>query len=1218
MKKETSNIKKKFNPGEFEKKWQEYWEDNAIFSPDMDEAKRPYYNLMMFPYPSAEGMHVGNMYAHTGADIHGRFKRMQGFDVFEPIGLDGFGIHSENYAMKVGRHPKEQTQRAQENFYRQMHETGSAFDWKRTVETYDAGYYKWTQWIFTEMFKAGLAYRKKAMVNYCPSCKTVLSDEQVIAGACERCGTMVERRELEQWFFRITKHAGRLLDNIANLDWTEKVKIAQTNWIGRSKGSLITFPIADFRLRNGEKPNFVLLHGFGGSPRDNFFPAVKRQLEQVGFEVQVPELPNSDNPTEEEQVSYVLENMKFDECTILYGHSLGSVVAMKVVEKLKKPIAGLVLSGTFTKPEFLDHERPFANTFTWKFDAEKIKSSTGFVKVIHDTHDDAVPFERAKEVAEMLGVGVTPVMANSPHFDAKYEPEIIKALVGGIDVFTTRPDTLFGATFIVISPEHPIVKRITGLEFEVNAETVSSLKEYEAKAAQKSETERLSEDKDKTGVFSGIYALNPSTGGKIPVWVADYVLGGYGTGAIMAVPGHDARDFQFAKKYDLPITHVIMPSYVDEINPPQEGKENTKRTVIIGIVRDPKTNKYLILDWKEQGWKTFITGGVEEGEDIVEAAKREIAEETGYTDLRLVRELGGPTEAFFYAAHKGVNRQTKGFPILFELESDTREKVSTEESQQHEAVWMSEEEVIAAGLRHGEFNLLWERIQTGIDVYVGSGLLQNSGSWNGWHCKRDFDKVLEFISDQGWGRAEEQYHLRDWLISRQRYWGPPIPMLFCQACADAGRSWFSTQEAGNRNQKLGSSSESAGWYPVSTNQLPVLLPDIEDFKPLGTGKAPLANHPEFYETTCPECGGKAVRETDVSDVFLDSAWYFLRYTSTEKDDVPFVESRVKTWLPVDIYIGGAEHSVLHLLYARFVTMVLHDLGYTDFEEPFTKFVAHGLLIKEGSKMSKSKGNVINPDEYIEKYGADTLRTYLMFLGPFNQGGDFYDTGIEGMYRFLRRVWVLLTSRVEIGAEEDAAVTRVLHKTIKGVTTDMESFGYNTSIAKLMELYNALADGKTETDTIQVRRNTVEAFLKMFAPFAPHMTEELWHRFSGFGSQLSDVSHSVSQSAGSSDGQTDKQINNSLKTENGKQTTNYKSIHLSPWPTYDESQLEENEVVVVIQVNGKRRGEFVLAKQEAQNQTVAEEKAKVAAAKYLAGQTVKKVIYVPGKIINFVI
>lgn len=835
-----------FRPSMFEQKWQSKWENDRLFAPNFKVDKKPFYNLMMFPYPSAEGLHVGNMYAQTGADVYGRFKRMEGYNVFEPMGLDGFGIHSENYALKIGKNPMDQAKVSEGRFYKQMKSIGTSIDWSRTLETYDPDYYKWTQWLFIQLFKAGLAYRKKAEVNWCPSCKTVLSDEQVIDGKCERCGTVVEKKDLEQWFFKITEYAERLLKNIEGLDWTEKVKIAQTNWIGKSTGAVIEFSVIDL--------------------------------------------------------------------------------------------------------------------------------------------------------------------------DCK------------INVFTTRPDTLYGATFLVVSPEHPLLKKeCVSLQTDIS--------KYIEVAKNKTNQERTADEKEKTGVFSGLYALNPVNNKKIPIWVADYVLMDYGTGAIMAVPAHDARDFAFAKNYNLPVESVI---------------------------------------------------------------------QSGAKEVEL--------------------------------------------------------------------------------PYVGSGKLVNSGDWNDFNVPIDLPKVIDSISKKGFGRGEVNYHLRDWLISRQRYWGPPIPMVYCENCF---------------HDKKGEKNDMPGWYSIPLDELPVLLPNVEDWKPLGTGKSPLANHPEFYKTKCPHCGKDAVRETDVSDTFLDSSWYFLGYISSkitgnskkaentskdikqyqlskdlinkdEEKDSPWEQEIEQKWLPVTMYIGGAEHSVLHLLYSRFVSMVLYDLKFIHFEEPFSSFFAHGLIIKDGAKMSKSKGNVVVPDEYIEKYGADTLRAYLMFLGPFSDGGDFRDSGIEGMYKFLKRVWTLFSEKIG-DVEMSPEGKSMMHKTIKKTGEDISQFKYNTAIASLMEWYNFLSNHRV------IHKQEAETFLKLLAPFAPFLTEEIWSKFG-----------------------------------------NKSSIHLELWPSFEEKYLVTEEVVVVIQVNGKRRGEFVVQKAELNNEEKIKSQAQNIASKYLEGASIKKIVYVPGKIVNFVI
>lgn len=1187
----NKNNTPRYNHEEIEKKWQQVWAEKKVFSPDMDKAKKPFYNLMMFPYPSAEGLHVGNMYAQTGADVHGRFKRMQGFDVFEPIGLDGFGIHSENYALKVGTHPMDQVKKSEENFYRQMHSIGISVDWQRTVETYKPDYYKWTQWLFTEMFKAGLAYRKKEAVNWCPSCKTVLSDEQVINGECERCGSKVEKRELEQWFFRITEYAQRLLDNLETLDWTNKVKIAQKNWIGRSEGAILSFPVkGDYRV--------VDLHGFMADSQADFHPWLKKELEELGYSIEAPDLPNTNSPTVDEQAAYVLKHCKFSEDTVLVGHSLGTPVALKVLEKLEKPVKKTVLVAPFAQTGFLDHERPFEKTFDWKFDFEKIKSNAGEVILLRPQNDTAVPQKRSEFIQEKIGGAIINFTAEEDHATGKKEPEILKNVVVSLKAFTTRPDTLYGATFMVVSPEHPLVQNILDEKFEIRNSIfdIDEVRKYVKDAAAKTETERT-EEKTKTGVFSGLYAVNPVSGEQIPVWIADYVLMGYGTGAIMAVPAHDQRDFEFAKKYDLPIKQVIEPKFITKEGDEafREGQSVVKRNAVCVLLKNPKDGKYLCISWKEFVMNGLVTGGIEDGEDIVEAAKREIQEETGYKNIRFVRDPGITINTFFYQRQKKQNRWARFHYVEFELENEEKVEVADAEKKAHEVVWKTKEE-LADFFTVSEGSFIVDYLNGNESAYTGDGILTNSGDWNGWQMPQEIDKVFEYLEKKGIGKREVNFHLRDWLISRQRYWGPPIPMIFCEKCAKEGKSWFDSEEARKRfriqdsgfknedKSKIMNQPETMpGWYPVPMDQLPVKLPYIDDYRPIGirsgdsgqAGKAPLANHPEFYETTCPECGSPAKRETDVSDTFLDSAWYFLRYTSTDIDSMYFDIDRVKKWLPVNIYIGGAEHAVLHLLYARFVTMVLADLKLTDFEEPFTTFFAHGLIIKDGAKMSKSKGNVVVPDEYIGKYGADTLRMYLMFLGQFSQGGDFRDTGIEGMSRFIKRVWTLLHT-ISISETEDPEVLKSLHKTIKGVTEDLSKLSYNTAIAKLMEFYNGVSHREN------LAKSTVENFLKLMAPFAPHLTEEIYQ----------------------------------TKMVNDKEF--HQSIHVSSWPEYKEEFLKEDTVTVVIQVNGKRRAEVTIDVADFNNQKMVEEKGYEVLGERVNKSQVKKVIYVPGKILNLVV
>ena len=795
-----------YDPAAVESKWQARWAERKTNEPDLDRPAKPYYNLMMFPYPSAEGLHVGNMFAFTGADIYGRFQRLQGYTVFEPIGYDAFGIHSENYAISIGTHPGKLIPKNIAAFRNQLHRLGGMFDWRHELATTDPKYYKWTQWLFLQLYKAGLAYKKRAAVNWCPKDKTVLANEQVIDGRCERCRTPVEQRFLEQWFFAITKHAQRLLDNLDRLDWSDSTRTLQRNWIGRSEGAELTF------------------------------------------------------------------------------------------------------------------ETPAGQKIT---------------------------------------------------------------------VFTTRPDTVFGATYLVLAPEHPLVETLTAREQQ------TAVRGYQREAQTKDVVTRRVGDTTKTGVFLGSYVRNPATGESIPIWIADYVLMEYGTGAIMAVPAHDERDHEFATKFGLLIQPVV------------------------------------------QG--------------------------------------------------------AKGSALPF----------------------------------------------------VGDdGTLINSGTFDGLSCAEARKKIVAWLRERGAASARVQYRLHDWCISRQRYWGPPIPIIYCDAC---------------------------GVVPVPEKDLPVLLPPIEDFRPDDSGVSPLARHEEWYFVKCPRCGAKARRETDVSDTFLDSAWYFLRYPSTEFDDRPFDPARTKTWLPVTTYIGGNEHAVLHLLYSRFTTMVLKDLGQVGFEEPFPKLRAHGIIVKDGAKMSKSRGNVVVPDAYINQWGADTFRMYLMFLGPFQEGGDFRDEGITGIRRFLEKVWTLTHEVTPPAGDLPPAVVSKLHQTIKKVGSDVDGLQYNTAIAAMMEYVNEVRSAGC-TD-----RRAVEPLVIMLAPFAPHLAEELWE---GLGHQG--------------------------------------TIFDAGWPMHDDALAALGDVEIVVQVNGKVRGRLSVARGVSQKDVESRAFADEAVKKFLEGKAPKKVVYVQDRLLNVVV
>jgi leucyl-tRNA synthetase len=818
-----------YDPTKMEKKWQAFWAARGTNEPDMDGASNPFFNLMMFPYPSAEGLHVGNLYAFTGADFHARFQRLCGKDVFEPIGFDAFGIHSENYALKVNVHPMDLIPRSIANFTRQLERSGIMFDWSHTVDTTDPDYYRWTQWIFLQLYDAGLAVKKEAPVNWCPSCKTVLANEQVEGGKCERCGTEVGQRLLSQWFFRITEYVERLLENLDWIDWSPSTLTAQRNWIGRSEGALLRFHLAGDR-----------------------------------------------------------------------GDTL--------------------------------------------------------------------------------------------------------------EVFTTRPDTIFGATFMVLAPEHPLVEELTSTDHRSEVEAYRS-----AAAAIDLVERRKADDRTKTGVFTGGYAVNPATGDDIPVWIADYVLMEYGTGAIMAVPGHDQRDFEFARQFELNILPVVTPAEV------------------FAGVADPSSVE---LDFGDEAF-------VEHSEDE-----------------RLINS--------------------------------------------------------------GEF----------------SGLLASEGAV----------RIVEWLGERGLAEPKVNYRLHDWCISRQRYWGPPIPILYCDAC---------------------------GTVPVPEEDLPVVLPHVENFKPGDDGIAPLAKNESFYRTTCPSCGGSARRETDVSDTFLDSSWYFLRYPSTDFEDHPIDPARTDRWLPVDMYIGGEEHAVLHLLYSRFITMALHDLGHLPFEEPYVRFRKHGLIIREGAKMSKTKGNVVNPDETIDRYGADTFRTYLMFLGPYQEGGDFRDSGIVGPQRFLSRVSDAVDATVAEGATgfPDPSVERAVHQTIRQATEDFGALSFNTAIAALMELLNALRAGGRVPTLDEIRPLVI-----MLGPIAPHLAEELWERMGGEPSLFDHAE----------------------------------------WPTFDPVKLATDTVEIPVQVNGKLRATVSLARGANEATALAAALADESVQRHVGEGSIRKTIHVPDRLLNLVV
>ncbi len=898
-----------------EKKWQQRWEKDGIFHAKENQKKRKFYVLEMYPYPSASFLHMGHVRNYTIGDVYARFKRMQGFNVLYPMGYDSFGLPAETAAKKQGIHPKKYTDEAIGKIMEYQKALGNSYDWSRVISSHDVGYYKWNQYFFLKLFERGLAYRKKAPVNWCPKCESVLANEEAEGGKCWRCEGEVVKKDMEQWFFRITAYADRLLGDLKKVEWPEKIKKMQADWIGRSEGTEI-----DFEIQTDS--NFVVLHGFTSSPDKGFKPWLKKELEKRGHGVSVPKLPGADNPDVYKQAEYVLKNCSFDRNTVLVGHSLGSVVALKVLEKLEKPIKRLVLAAGFSEPGFKDQKRPFEETFDWKFDFEKIRNNAGEIIILRAKNDSAVPSERADKLKEQIGGTIVDFKAEDDHICGNEEPVVLEHCLDKWPVFTTRPDTIFGVTFMVISAQHPRLMEIAAKGHE------KEVRRFAEKCG-KARTQEDIESLEKEGVFTGIYATNPVTKERIPVWAGNFVLADYGSGMVMAVPAHDQRDFEFAKKYKIPIKVVIQPE-------------------------------------------------------------------------------GGKLEA---------------------------EKMGK--------------------------------------AFVDDGILVNSGKFNGVESAKAIGEITKYLAAGKLGRKALNYKLRDWMISRQRYWGTPIPMVHCAKC---------------------------GVVPVPEKELPVLLPENVDFKATGN---PLATDKEFVNTACPKCKGPAKRETDTMGGFMDSSWYFLRYCSPRETEFAFSKKAVSYWMPVDQYVGGAEHAVMHLLYARFFIKALKDMGFVPFDEPFTRLFNQGILYKDGHKMSKSFGNVVMQGEISKKYGIDTARLFLMFVSSPESQMEWSDEGITGAYRFVLKLWALVNESRKLNARSGKLETRDLmmrarlHSAIKKVTETIESFKYNLTVGALMELLNGIQK-YSENPHKDIMNESLEKLIAMLSPFAPHICEGAWEIVGGKG------------------------------------------------------------------------------------------------------------------------
>jgi len=978
-----------------EKKWQSIWEKDKYGIAEDFSKKEKYYHLIEFPYPSGSGLHVGHCMMNTAADAICRMQRMKGKNVMLPIGWDAFGLPTENYAIKTGVLPQVATENNVAIFKRQIKSLGYAFDWSREINTTDPAYYHWTQWIFLQFYKHAmidgklvevadddretprLAFQSEMPINWCPSCKIGLANEEVIGGKCERCGSDTERRNQKQWMLRITAYADRLIKDLDTVDYLEKIKTQQVNWIGRSEGSNIRFKIKDLRLKMNNKQ---------------------------------------------------------------------------------------------------------------------------------------------------------------------------------VEVFTTRADTLFGCAYVVLAPENSLVAELK--ECITNYDEVLR---YVSEAAGKSDLERTEIQKEKTGVeLKGVKAINPINSKEVSVWVADYVLASYGTGAVMAVPSHDDRDFEFAKKYNIEIIDVVMPKVVDKHDPPVEGIEIVRRNAVHAIVVDPETNKVLTLKWKKFPWIGFVVCGVEEGESLIEAASREIIEESGYKNFKYIRSLGGPVESHFYAAHKGHNRVATFTAHVFELVNHEQDVLDKAESDQHEVTWMTWDEIYKSGLTAPAEQPIWEdRFHNPEHAFTDYGVLYNSDEFDGLESREAATKITEKLKKLNLGDFTVNYKLRDWVFSRQHYWGEPIPIIHCDKC---------------------------GLLPLNEDDLPLELPKVEKYQPTDNGESPLAAITNWVNVKCPKCGGEAKRETDTMPNWAGSSWYFLAYTLSKKLKAVPTSRQVKSkngnifkdgkneldyWMPVNFYDGGMEHTTLHLLYSRFWHKFLYDLHEVEDAEPYAKRGAHGMILgPDGQKMSKSKGNVINPDDIAKELGADTLRAYIMFIGPYDQESAWNTSGVQGVHRFLKRVWNNVDKITS--ADDDKELLIKLNQTIQGVEEDYDHFRLNTVISKLMEFNNTLEK------VGHISRESFEKYLILLHTAAPHIASELW------------------QICG-----------------------NTEHIFQRDWVTVDKQYLLADEITVVFQVNGKVRDKMNVSTNILDSDLKQKALSSEKVIEHISGKEIVKVIVIPGKLVSIV-
>jgi len=1103
---------------DIEKRWQEKWNNDGTYQASNNTSKPKKYILDMFPYPSGVGLHVGHPKGYIATDILSRMYRMQGFNVLHPMGWDGFGLPAEEFAIKNQIHPKTAVDQNIATFKKQLSIIGLDYDWNRELNTTDPAYYKWTQWIFLQMYKKGLAFESNEPINWCPSCKTGLANEDLEDGKCERCESVVEKKPLRQWVLRITDYAERMLVDLDKLDkWPESVKTSQRNWIGKSEGAEIVFSILEpemFDINTG--------------PNDDAFREGEETVDRNNVVVVIQ------HPEKDEFLCAKWKKVDWQ------GFVTGGIEEGQSVEQTA--LQEVIEETGYKNPKIVKVYDKSSHGLFWH--VIKNKNRKAHYRIVHvklENLDRQEPSKEEQSIADFLWIPKNEVDNFLKREDMKYPWRVVTGqdIMTNVKVFTTRPETLFGVTYVVLAPENHLVQ-----ELKTSIKNWDEIQSYIEETKKKSQLDR--QKGEKTGVkLKGIFAVNPANGEEVPVWIADYVLTDYGTGAVMAVPAHDERDNEFAKKFDLEIRQVIAPFIYGEGSFASKPELKTlERRCIDAIIEHPTDGTFLL---QKDSHIHFVGGGTDD-EDLITALKREIIEETGYVNFEIKTKIVDHIIAQGYRVTKEINQITDS--TFFHVKLIDEERVKSEvEDGKHTIEWVRKED-IDSKIEWVHHLWGWKIFQG--EVFKGSGKMVNSGKFDGLSSEEAGKKIIEKVG----GEFKTTYKLQDWVFSRQRYWGEPIPIV----------------HAGGKA------------YSLSEDQLPLELPQVEKYKPSDSGESPLADihdwvhvrgylndSNEFIVSNTSPNGETLVegrRETNTMPQWAGSCWYYLRYVDPKNEQAFASQDLLKYWQPVDVYVGGMEHATRHLIYARFWHKFLYDIGAVTNEEPFMELHAIGLILAEdGRKMSKRWGNVVNPDEMVERFGADAFRLYQAFMGPFDDAIAWNTNGMVGTRRFVERVVRMVE---ELKDNESKLITCELHKLIKKISNDIANFKFNTVVSSMMIFVNMVEKEGG------ISRESYLTFMKVLAPLAPHITEELWYKL-------------------------------------GNKT----SIHVSSWPKFDESKLFESEITIVVQVNGKVRATLMVAVDSTEELVKELAMQDENVQKYVEG-TPKKIIYVKDKLLNIVI